>query len=80
MSDHRAVLSPAQYDWPKETLENPEELDLLKAAACIRGYIDCQDYLTNKILRPIAELLERRTKLERRSRKDQRNVTKSAEA
>src|SRR6266404_7820693 len=23
VNDHRAVLSPAQYDWPRETLENP---------------------------------------------------------
>ncbi len=29
VNDHRAELSPAQYDWPRETLENPDRSPLL---------------------------------------------------
>src|SRR6266702_1222925 len=39
-NDHRAVLSVAQCDWPRQTLENPAGCPLLAAAGCIRGFID----------------------------------------
>jgi hypothetical protein len=70
-NDHRAILSTAQYDWPKTTLENPDGLELLKAAAAIRGFIDTHDYLINKILRPLPEVLEKLADLERKERTDQ---------
>ena len=57
-NDHRAVLSEAQYDWPKATLENPDGSPLLTAAACIRGFIDTAIYLIEQMLRWIAEMLE----------------------
>jgi hypothetical protein len=73
-NDHRAVLSTAQYDWPKNTLENPEDLQLLKVAACIRGFIDTQVYLSN-ILRPLPELLEKLAELESGQTTDHKHET-----
>jgi hypothetical protein len=58
VNEHRARLSPAQYDWPKETLENPDGSPLLKIAACIRGFIDTVQYLMDEYLLWIAEFLE----------------------
>jgi len=57
-NDHRAVLSVAQYDWPKLTLENPQGCPLLAAAGCIRGFIDTILYLIDRLLRWLAEMLE----------------------
>jgi hypothetical protein len=59
VNDHRADLSVSQYDWPKETRENPDGSPLLAAAASIRGFIDTVVYLVEKGLRWVAELLER---------------------
>jgi len=58
VNDHRADLSVAQYDWPKQTLENPDRSPFLAAAACIRGFLDTVLYL-QKGLRWIAEMLEK---------------------
>jgi hypothetical protein len=58
VNDHRAELSPAQYDWPKATLENRNGSPLLVRAACIRGYIDTSDYLMDTLLRDQAEFWE----------------------
>jgi hypothetical protein len=58
VNDHRTVLSVAQYDWPRTTLENPQGCPLLAAAGCIRGFIDTILYLINKLLRWLAEMLE----------------------
>lgn len=57
VNDHRAELSPAQYDWPKDTLQNPDGCPLLSAAAHIRGFADTILHLTDQLLW-IAELLE----------------------
>lgn len=57
VNDHRAVLSTAQYEWPKETLENPRRSPFRKAAAYIRGVRDMIRYLLDKLLW-VAELLE----------------------
>jgi len=58
VNDHRAELNVAQYDWPKQTLENPDGSPLLARAACIRGYIDTDDYLKHELLLPGAEVYE----------------------
>jgi hypothetical protein len=58
VNDHRADLSPAQFDWPKETRENPNGSPLLAAAGCIRGFIDYILYLIEKGLRWVADMLE----------------------
>jgi len=58
VNDHRADLSTAQYDWPKETRENPEGCPLLAGAGCIRGFVDTVVYLIKKGLLWIAEALE----------------------
>src|SRR5579884_1930665 len=58
-NDHRAELSTAQLDWPKETVENPDGSPLRSAAAHIRGFVDMALYLIEKCLFWVAEMLER---------------------
>jgi hypothetical protein len=57
-SDHRSILSTAQYEWPKETLENPDNCPLRRAAARIRGFIDTILYLIDELLEWTAKMLE----------------------
>jgi hypothetical protein len=59
VNDHRAELSEAQQDWPKQTRENPHGSLLLKAAGSIRGFVDTVIYLIKKGLLWVADLLER---------------------
>jgi hypothetical protein len=58
VNDHRAILSVSQYDWPKETLENPTSDPHLQMAAEIRGYINDRRYLEEKLLQSAIEKLE----------------------
>lgn len=58
VNDHRAELSKAQLNWPRETLENPNGSPLLAAAACIRGFRDTAMYLIEKLLVLIPDMLE----------------------
>lgn len=58
VSDHVAVLSLLQYDWPKRTLENPDRSPLLAAAGRNRGYIETNAYLIDALLRQNTEVLE----------------------
>ena len=51
-------LTVAQYDWPKETLKNPDGSPLLRAAASIRGSVDVLLYLIDKFILWIPEMLE----------------------
>jgi hypothetical protein len=57
-NDHRAQLSVDQYDWPKQTRENPEGSPLLAAAGSIRGFVDTIVYLIEKLVLWAADLLE----------------------
>ncbi len=57
VNDHRAVLSVAQKDWPKETLENSDGSPLLAGAARIRGFVDTVRYLLEELCR-IAVMIE----------------------
>lgn len=57
-NDHRAILSEAQYDWPKATLENPDGSPLLAIAGCIRGIYDTILYLLHKLLFWATEFVE----------------------
>jgi len=57
VNDHRAELNVAQYDWPKEILENKEGSPLLAAAGCVLGFIDMVLYLIEKGLRWVADML-----------------------
>lgn len=59
INDHRADLSVSQQEWLKETLQNPNGSPLLRAAACIRGFIDTILYLIEKGLHWVADMLER---------------------
>jgi len=58
VNDHRAILSPKQYEWPPETWENPAGSPVLAGAACMRGYCETDDYLLSSLLIPKAEMLE----------------------
>lgn len=58
VNDHRAVLSVAQHDWPRKTLENPRRSPLLRAAASVRGFVDMVIYWVTKLLLWSAEMLE----------------------
>jgi hypothetical protein len=57
-NDHRADLSPKQYEWPPETWTNPSGSPVLRGAACVRGYCETNNYLVSSLLIPIAEMLE----------------------
>jgi hypothetical protein len=57
-NDHRAELSAKQFDWPPNTLRNPEGSPLLIAAACIRGSVDVIVFLVERFLSWIGEMLE----------------------
>lgn len=59
VNDHRAELNVAQYDWPKETRENPDGSPLLAGAACVRGFVDTVLYLIEKGLLWVADMLEK---------------------
>lgn len=59
VNDHQAELNVAQFEWPKETRENPDGSPLLAAAGCIRGFIDTILYLIDKLLLWIPEMLEK---------------------
>ena len=59
VNDHCAELSVAQYDWPKETRENPDGSPLLAGAACVRGFVDTIVYLIQRGLLWVAEMLEK---------------------
>jgi hypothetical protein len=58
VNDHCADLNVAQRAWPKQTLDNPEGSPLLARAACIRGYMDTNDYLIDKLVQPDPEFYE----------------------
>jgi hypothetical protein len=58
-NDHRADMTAAQLDWPKQTRENPDGSPVLAGAGRIRGFIDKVVYLIRKGLLWVAELLEK---------------------
>ena len=57
-NDHRAILSPQQYEWPRETWTNSSGSPVLRGAASMRGYTETGDYLVASLLIPNAEMLE----------------------
>ena len=58
VNDHRAELSEAQMEWPKETLKNPSGSPLLSGSAHIRGFVDTVVHLVRTFLLWIADMLE----------------------
>ncbi len=56
-NDHR-VLNDDQHDWPPETLRNPDGSPLLKAAACLRGWLDVLRLIMDRVVGWIPEFLE----------------------
>lgn len=77
VNDHRAVLSEAQYEWPKTTLENPDARLRLAIAASIRGFVDTTHYLLDELLLANAERLEA---IDAESELNGRQKTKSSKA
>lgn len=57
-NDHHAQLNVAQQDWPKKTLENRDGCPLLRAAACLRGFVDTVVYYFEIFVLWVAEMLE----------------------
>ena len=58
VNDHRARLSPQQYEWPPKTWVNPDGSPVRAGAARVRGYCETNDYLVCALLIPNAEMLE----------------------
>jgi hypothetical protein len=58
VNDHRALLSPQQYEWSPKTWVNPEGSPIRAGAARVRGYCETSDCLVNSLLIPNAEMLE----------------------
>jgi hypothetical protein len=58
VNDHRATLSPQQYEWPPKTWGNPDGSPIRASAARVRGYCETNDYLVCSLLIPNAEMLE----------------------
>jgi hypothetical protein len=58
VNEHRAELNTSQMDWPRKTLSNPDQSPLLSASAHIRGFADIIQYLVEKFVLWIAEMLE----------------------
>lgn len=58
VNDHRAELSTAQHNWPKQTLENRHGSPILAGAGMIRGFVDYVVYLIRRGLLWAAEMLE----------------------
>jgi len=59
VNDHRADLTTAQLDWPKQTRENPDGSPALAAAARVRGFVDTVVFLIRKGLLWVAEMFEK---------------------
>lgn len=55
---HRAVLSPAQYEWPPATLENKDGSPVLSAAAALRCSCDLITELIVRFITLCAAFLE----------------------
>jgi hypothetical protein len=58
VNDHRAKLSPQQYEWPPKTLVNPDGSPIRIGAARLRGYCETNDYLVCSLLIPNTEMSE----------------------
>jgi len=58
VNDHRARLSPQQYEWPSKTWGNPDGSPVRAGAARVRGYCETNEYLVCSLLIPNAEMLE----------------------
>ena len=58
VNDHRAQLSPQQYEWPPKTWANPSGSPIRAGAARVRGYCETNDCLVCSLLIPNAEMLE----------------------
>lgn len=56
-NDHR-VVDDHKNDWPRTTLRNPDGSPLLRAAACLRGWLDTLQLILERTLAWIPDFLE----------------------
>lgn len=56
-NDHR-VIDDLKYDWPPGTLRNPDGSPLLRAAACLRGWLDTLQIIVSRTVGWIPAFLE----------------------
>jgi len=56
-NDHR-VVDDHKNDWPRQTLRNPEGSPLLRAAACLRGWLDTLRLIVERTVGWIPPFLE----------------------
>jgi hypothetical protein len=57
-NDHR-VVDDHKHEWPRETLRNPDGSPLLRAAACLRGWLDTLRLIVDRTVGWIPPFLER---------------------
>lgn len=57
-NDHRILSNRQNYDWPDETLRNPNGSILRKAAAAIRGFLDMLRLIIDRAVGWIPDYLE----------------------
>jgi hypothetical protein len=73
VNDHAAELNEAQMKWPRETLRNLSDDELLKIAASIRGYLDTHRYLEG-ILHTLPDRLEKLAEKKRAPTKERKRA------
>jgi hypothetical protein len=56
-NDHR-VVDDHKHDWPRNTLRNPNGSPLLRAAACLRGWLDTLQLVVDRTVGWIPPFLE----------------------
>lgn len=56
-NDHR-VIDDHKHDWPRDTLRNPDGSPLLRAAACLRGWLDTLRVIIDRTVGWIPPFLE----------------------
>ncbi len=56
-NDHR-VIDDRKRDWPRDTLRNPDGSPLLRAAACLRGWLDTLRHVVDETVGWIPAFLE----------------------
>jgi hypothetical protein len=56
-NDHR-VIDDRKNDWPRQTLRNPDGSPLLRAAACLRGWLDTLRHIIEETIGWIPAFLE----------------------
>jgi len=57
-NDHRVADAYKRIDWPEKTLRSPDGSPLLRAAACIRGWLDLLRVVIDRTVGWVPDFLE----------------------